>query len=83
MQRPHTDLLVQKLAPGGYIYFATDWEEYAETALEELSHTEGIHNKYMQYAPHQEWRPRTKFEQKGIDAGREIHELFFIKDKEY
>ncbi len=82
MQRPHTDLLVQKLAPGGYIYFATDWEEYAETALEELSHTEGIHNKYMQYAPHQEWRPRTKFEQKGIDAGREIHELFFIKDEE-
>ncbi len=82
MQRPHTNLLVQKLAPGGYIYFATDWDEYAETALEELSHTAGIHNKYMQYAPHQEWRPRTKFEQKGLDAGRKIHELYFIKDEE-
>ncbi|MCR5761861.1 MAG: tRNA (guanosine(46)-N7)-methyltransferase TrmB [Treponema sp.] len=82
MQRPHTDLLVQKLAPGGYIYFATDWDEYAESALEELSQTQGIHNKYMKYAPHQEWRPRTKFEQKGIDAGREIHELFFLKNEE-
>lgn len=82
LQRPHTDLLVKKLAPGGYIYFATDWEEYAESALSELTQTEGIRNKYIQYAPHQEWRPRTKFEQKGIDAGREIRELFFIKNEE-
>ncbi len=82
MQRPHTELLAQKLAPGGYIYFATDWDEYAESALEELQATEGLHNKYASYAPHQEWRPRTKFEQKGIDAGREIHELFFEKDEE-
>ena len=81
MQRPHTDLLTQKLAPGGYIYFATDWDEYAESALEELRATEGLHNKYDSYAPHQDWRPRTKFEQKGIDAGREIHELFFEKDE--
>lgn len=79
MQRPHTDLLASKLVPGGYIYFVSDWAEYAELALEELKKTDGLINKYDGYAPHQEWRPRTKFEQKGIDAGREIHELFFQK----
>ena len=82
LQRPRTDLLVSKLSPGVYIYFATDWEEYAVSALEELSCTEGIHNKYEKFAPHQEWRPRTKFEQKGLDAGREIFELVFVKDEE-
>ena len=81
IQRPHTDILARKLSPGGYIYFATDWEEYAQSALEELSLTEGLHNKYEGYAPHQEWRPRTKFERKGIEAGREIRELFFVKDE--
>ena len=80
LQRPRTDLLAKKLAPGGYLYFATDWQEYAESALEELKMTEGLANKYGGYAPHQEWRPRTKFEQKGLDAGRDIYELFFVKE---
>ena len=80
LQRPRTDLLAKKLAPGGYLYFATDWQEYAESALEELKMTEGLANKYEGYAPHQEWRPRTKFEQKGLDAGRDIYELFFVKE---
>lgn len=80
LQRPRTDLLAKKLAPGGYLYFATDWQEYAESALEELKMTEGLANKYEGYAPHQEWRPRTKFEQKGLDASRDIYELFFVKE---
>ncbi len=79
MQRPHTDLLASKLIPGGYLYFVTDWEEYADIALDELSQTAGLCNKYDGFAPHQEWRPRTKFEQKGLDAGRKIYELMFSK----
>ncbi len=80
LKRPRTDVLAKKLAPGGYLYFATDWDEYAESALEELTATPNLKNKYDTYAPHQEWRPRTKFEQKGLDAGREIHELMFVKE---
>ena len=79
VQRPRTNLLAKKLSPGGYIYMATDWQPYAEFALEELTATEGIKNKYEGYAPHQEWRPETKFENKGIKAEREIFELFFEK----
>ncbi len=79
MQRPRTNLLEKKLTPGGYLYFATDIQDYAEQALEELSATEGLKNRYEGFAPHQEWRPRTKFEQKGLDAGRQIFELVFEK----
>ena len=79
VQRPRTDLLAKKLAPGGYIYMATDWEPYAEFALEELTLTKGLKNKYDGYAPHQEWRPETKFENKGLKADRKICELFFEK----
>lgn len=79
VQRPRTEILAKKLASGGYLYMATDWEPYAEFALEELSLTPGLKNKYEGYAPHQEWRPETKFENKGLQADRKICELFFEK----
>lgn len=82
MQRPRTNLLSQKLYEGGYVYMATDWEPYAEFALEELSLTENLKNKYEGYAPHQSWRPETKFEHKGLLAERKICELFFEKTEE-
>ena len=79
VQRPRTDLMTKKLARGGYLYFVTDWLPYAEFALEELTQTAGLQNKYADFAPHQEWRPETRFEQKGLDAARVIKELFFEK----
>ena len=79
MQRPRTNLLARKLKNDGYIYMATDWVPYAEFALEELSATEGVKNKYDGFAPHQEWRPETKFERKGLSKEHEIRELFFVK----
>lgn len=80
LHRPRTDLLSQKLASEGYLYFVTDWQEYAEDALMELSQTPGLHNRYESFSPPQEWRPRTKFEQKGLDAGHGIYELIFERD---
>ncbi|MBQ7158372.1 MAG: tRNA (guanosine(46)-N7)-methyltransferase TrmB [Treponema sp.] len=79
VQRPRTNLLTKKLIPGGYLYFVTDWLPYAEFGLAELTQTEGLRNKYEGFAPHQEWRPETRFEQKGLDANRVIKELFFEK----
>ena len=80
MQRPRTNLLAKKLYAGGYIYMATDWEPYAEFALEELNLTETMKNKYDGFAPNQEWRPETKFEHKGLVAERKISEIFFVKE---
>ena len=79
VQRPKTDLLAQQLTPGGYIYFVTDILDYAEFALEELTATPLLKNKYKGFAEPQEWRASTKFERKGLAADRQITELFFEK----
>ena len=79
LQRPRTNLLAQKLAPEGYLYFVTDWFEYAEFALEELNQTENLENKYDGFAEPQEWRGQTKFERNGLNADRSITEIFFVK----
>lgn len=79
VQRPRTNLIASKIKTGGYFYFVTDWLEYAEFGLDELNATEGLQNKYEKFAEHQEWRPETKFEKRGIDELRPISELYFIK----
>jgi tRNA (guanine-N7-)-methyltransferase len=81
MTRPFTDLLAQKLRAGGYVYMVTDWVEYGEWALGELSATPGLGNPYAGFAggfaPRQSWRPETKFERKGLDKRHELRELYF------
>ena len=79
IQRPRTNLLAQKLAPGGYLYFVTDIVEYAEFALEELKLTPNLKNKYDGFAQPQPWRSQTKFERKGLEADRKITEILFEK----
>ena len=81
VQRPNTDLITKKLVLGGYLYMATDWEPYAEFALEQLEQTPGLKNKYQGFAPHQEWRPETRFEEKGLDKNHVIRELFFLRQE--
>ena len=80
MQRPRTNLMAQKLASGGYLYFVTDIVEYAEFALDELNQTDHLKNKYEGFAPAQKWRAQTKFERKGLAADRKITELLFEKE---
>lgn len=79
MIRPRTDLIASKLASGGYVYMATDWEPYGEEAWLELAATDGLKSRYEGFAPHQAWRPETRFEQKGKAASRDIYELMFEK----
>lgn len=71
------ELLVSRLAPGGYLYFVTDIEEYASSSLNLLSTTSGLRNRYDGFAPRQSWRPETKFEHRASIVGREAWELFF------
>ena len=79
VQRPRTDLFASKLEEGGYFYMVTDWSEYADFALSELTATEGFVNAYEGFAEKKAWRPETKFEMRGIRAAREIRELYFLK----
>ena len=81
MTRPFTDKLASKIVPGGYIYMVSDWDDYGAWALAELSATPGLANKYPVYAEHQNWRPQTEFERKGLLKNHEVRELFFVKNQ--
>lgn len=79
IQKPLVDLLAKKLKRGGYVYLATDWKEYADWMLEILSSSQELENPYDDFADPVSWRPRTKFEQKGLDKDYKISELWFVK----
>ena len=72
-------LLAQKLAPGGYLHCATDWEEYAQQMLEVLSGETTLRNTAPGFAPRPAWRPTTKFEQRGINLGHGVWDVLFKK----
>ena len=78
--RPFTGALCNCLRPGGYIYMVTDWVDYAEWALRELGETPGLVNQYEGFASPQEWRPRTRFETRGLNRNYQITELFFKRE---
>ena len=81
IKRPFTDLLASKLLPGAYIYMATDWQDYGEEALEELSLTNTLKNKYNGFAERQSWRPLTEFERKGLKKNHGVWEIIFEKEQ--
>ena len=72
-------LIASRIAPGGYLYFVTDIEDYALWSLDVLTRTPGLINRYEGFAPHQEWRPETKFEHRAVREGRGAWELIFDK----
>ena len=79
MTRPFTDLLCTKLIPGAYVYMVSDWNDYSEWALRELSETQGLVNRYPDFAIPRDWRPKTEFEKKGLLKNHEIREIYFEK----
>jgi tRNA (guanine-N7-)-methyltransferase len=79
IKRPFTETLAQKLLPGGYLYMVTDWEDYALQALAEFGATSGLSNTCEGFAPPQPWRPRTKFEAKGLEKNHRVREILFTR----
>lgn len=72
-------LVEQKLQHGGTFHCATDWQPYAEWMLEVLDSRENLINlagKGNAY-PRPEWRPLTKFERRGIEAGHPIADFIY------
>jgi tRNA (guanine-N7-)-methyltransferase len=69
--------LVTRLAPGGYLHCATDWQPYAEQMLEVLGAEPALINTAEGYAPRPAWRPQTKFESRGLKLGHGVWDLLF------
>jgi len=70
-------LLASRLAPGGYLHCATDWQPYAEQMLEVLSAEPLLVNTAEGFAPKPAYRPLTKFEQRGLKLGHGVWDLVF------
>jgi tRNA (guanine-N7-)-methyltransferase len=77
IQPPLVGLLASRLAPGGYLHLATDWEEYAEQMLQVLGCEPMLENAAARYSPRPEWRPQTKFEARGLRLGHRVWDLVF------
>ncbi|WP_221200542.1 tRNA (guanosine(46)-N7)-methyltransferase TrmB [Litorivivens lipolytica] len=72
-------LLRRKLKAGGVLHLATDWENYAEHMLEVMEAAPGYRNQagQGQFSPRPEWRPLTKFEQRGQRLGHGVWDLLY------
>jgi tRNA (guanine-N7-)-methyltransferase len=79
IQGPFVKLLAEKLAPGGYLHCATDWEDYAVQMLEVLGAEPMLANTADGYAPQPAYRPLTKFENRGLKLGHGVWDLVFAK----
>ncbi len=70
-------LIAAKLAPGGYLHCATDWEDYAHWMLEVLAGEPALVNSADGFAPRPDYRPLTKFENRGLRLGHGVWDLVF------
>jgi len=79
LQPAFVELAASRLAPGGLLHVATDWQEYADQVLEVLRATPGLVNTAEGFADRPAWRPETKFERRGLKLGHAVWDLVFAK----
>ncbi|MFC4005325.1 tRNA (guanosine(46)-N7)-methyltransferase TrmB [Prauserella oleivorans] len=79
IQPPFVRLLASRLASGGTLHLATDWQDYADQMLEVCTGEPALRNRFDGWAPRPEWRPLTKFERRAEEEGRVSRDLIFEK----
>ena len=78
IQAPLIANLAARLKPGGYLHCATDWQPYAEQILQVLGAEAMLQNTSPDtYAPKPDYRPLTKFENRGIKLGHGVWDVVF------
>jgi tRNA (guanine-N7-)-methyltransferase len=70
-------LAASRLEPDGLWRLATDWPDYAEYMHEVLESEPALVSVYEGPAPRWEQRPLTRFERRGIAAGRPVTDLAY------
>jgi tRNA (guanine-N7-)-methyltransferase len=69
--------LARRLLPGGYLHMATDWQDYADSALAVLDGETLLENTARGFAQRPVHRPLTKFETRGLRLGHRVWDLVF------
>lgn len=77
IQPSFLSLLASRLQPDGYLHLATDWEEYALQMRDVLDAEPLLRNTAAGFAPRPDYRPLTKFEQRGLKLGHGVWDLVF------
>jgi tRNA (guanine-N7-)-methyltransferase len=79
IQPEFVQLLHTKLQRGGTLHIATDWQNYAEHILTVMQALPNFCNQAGEgYAPQPEYRPKTKFEQRGERLGHDVWDIIFM-----
>ncbi len=73
------NLLAKKMKVGARFHMATDWQAYAEDAMEVLSTFDAFENESVsgQFSEKPDYRPKTRFEQRGENLGHGVWDLLF------
>ena len=83
LQPPLVSALADRLQPHGYLHFATDWEDYAQQALQVLDAEPMLLNLHGGYSPGPKnplsVRPVTKFHARGVRLGHPTYDLVFAR----
>ena len=82
IQAPLIAKLAARLKPGGYLHCATDWQPYAEQILQVLSEEPLLVNSTKNadgYALQPDYRPLTKFENRGLRLGHGVWDVVFVR----
>ncbi|QKI90098.1 tRNA (guanosine(46)-N7)-methyltransferase TrmB [Thiomicrorhabdus xiamenensis] len=71
--------IAEHLKIGGQFHMATDWENYSEHMMEVMSEAPAYRNVSGkgQFTPRPDYRPLTKFEQRGHRLGHGVWDLIF------
>jgi tRNA (guanine-N7-)-methyltransferase len=79
IQRPFAEVLASRLAAGGRLRLATDWQPYALEMLETLTAVSALRNEAAAgaFATRSAARAPTRFERRGEQLGHEVWELAF------
>jgi tRNA (guanine-N7-)-methyltransferase len=79
LQPAFVHALAERLAPGGYLHAATDWQDYA-TEILAIFHAEPLLlNMAREFAPRPAYRPLTKFERRGLARGHSVWDVIFLR----
>ncbi|MDY6980488.1 MAG: tRNA (guanosine(46)-N7)-methyltransferase TrmB [Pseudomonadota bacterium] len=81
VQPAFVEMVQARLKPGGILHMATDWEDYAEHMLEMMQPFTAFENTAGEnnFSPRPEYRPLTKFEQRGQKLGHGVWDLIYRK----
>lgn len=79
LQAEFAEKIAQYLKPGGQFHMATDWEDYALHMMAVMSAAKDYRNISGEgnYTPRPDYRPLTKFEQRGQRLGHGVWDLVF------